>query len=83
MKKIETTSIKYLIFQSLAIAIAGIIIWPLLDLFICNVITHTEFVYSVTDHIIEPIVFGCILGIVLWAVERKANSKKEKKNGRK
>lgn len=82
MKKIETTSTKYLIIQILAIAIMGIIIWPLFDLLICNIFTHTVFTYSVTDHLIEPIIFGCILGVVLWVSERKISSKKEKKNGR-
>lgn len=75
MKKIESTSVQYLILQSVAIAVAGMIIWPLFDLFWCGVITHSEFVYSVTEHIIEPIVFGCIMGLVFWVIDKKKAKK--------
>lgn len=76
MKKIEKNSIKYLIIQTLAIIIFAIIIYPLIDLALCKLITHTEFVYSVNEHIIEPIIYGTILGIVFFMIDRKANSKK-------
>ena len=75
MKKIESTSAEYLILQIVAIAIAGMVIWPLLDLFWCAVITHSAFVYSVADHIVEPIIFGCICGLVFWIIERKKAKK--------
>ena len=76
MKKIETTSVKYLVIMILATSIAGMILWPLFDLFWCAVISHTEFVYSIVDHLVEPIIFGCIFGIVLWVLEKKKAKKK-------
>ena len=71
MKKIESTSVQYLIIQIVGIAVAGMIIWPLFDMFWCAVISHTEFVYTVSEYVLEPIVFGCIAGTVFWVIERK------------
>ena len=71
MKKIKTDSTEYVIVQTILIAVMGMIIWPLLDLFICGVIMHTPFVYSVSDHILEPVVYAGILGVVLWVIEKK------------
>ncbi len=72
MSKIEKGSIKHLISLILSIAIAGMILWPLFDLIVCKVFTHTEFVYSVPEHVVEPITFGCILGIVFWILDKKS-----------
>lgn len=71
MTKIEKDSTKYLIIQIAAITIAGIIIWPLFDLITCKFFTNSKFIYSISDHIIKPIVFGIIIGLVFWAVENK------------
>ena len=75
MKKIESTSFQYLILQIVAISVAGMVLWPLLDLFWCAVLSHTQFVYSIPDHLVEPIVFGGIVGTVFWVLEKKKNSK--------
>ena len=76
MKKIESTSVEYLLIMIILIAAMGMILWPLLDLFIAKVITHSEFVYSLAEHVIEPIVFGVILGLVFWSLEKKKIKKK-------
>ena len=76
MKKNESTSIDYLILLIVVIAVMGMIIWPLLDLFWCAIITHTKFVYSIAEHLIEPIIFGCIMGTVFWMLEKKKAKKK-------
>ncbi len=76
MKKIESTSVKYLILQIVAIIIACMIILPLFDMFCCAVIDHTEFVYSVADYIVEPIVVGCIGGTAVWLLEKNKAKKK-------
>lgn len=64
------TSAQYLIISIVAIAVAGIILWPLFDLFWCAVITHTEFTYSPVDYIVWPTVFAVIVGTVFWVVEK-------------
>lgn len=71
MKKVESTSVEYLIITIVTVAVAGMILWPLFDLFWCAVVTHTEFVYSVADYIMWPIVFAGIVGIVFWVLEKK------------
>ena len=80
MAKIEKTSIKYLILSIIAISIAGVILWPLLDLLFHAIFTHSEFVYSPMGHIVEPIIFGIIAGIIFWIFDRRASRKNQKKN---
>ena len=75
LKKIENTSVTYLMILIVAIAIGGMIIWPLLDLLIAAVFTHSEFEYSVVKYVTEPIVFGGILGTVFWVIDRKRAKK--------
>ncbi|MDO4741974.1 MAG: hypothetical protein Q4A79_01180 [Candidatus Saccharibacteria bacterium] len=79
MRNIEKNSTKYLIIQILAFSIAGILLWPTFDWLICVLFTHTEFIYSVTDFIIEPILFGCLMGLVLWILENRTKTKSKKK----
>lgn len=78
MNKIEKGSIMALVVQVVAIAIGAMIIWPLMDLFFAAVISHTEFAYSVEEHVVKPLIFGCIAGVVFWVVDRIAVSKKKK-----
>ena len=70
MKTIQKGSIKYLIISTIAIMIAGIIIYPLFDLLYTKFITHSEFIYSVKEHIIKPIEIGFIMGICLWIFDK-------------
>ena len=77
MKKIEKTSWQALVLQMLAFAVAAIIIWPLFDLIWAALVTHSEFKYSVGEHILGPIVFGIICGLIFWLIDR-ANAKKKK-----
>ena len=44
--------------------VVALIIWPLLDLFWCNVVTYSPFSYSVENHIIWPIIIMAIVSIV-------------------
>ena len=77
--KIERGSIAHFLIQTIAIIIAGIVLYPLFDLILCKFITNSEFIYSVHKHIIQPISFGFITGIILWVVEngiKIGNSKK-------
>ena len=44
--------------------ISAMIIWPLIDIFNCNVIEKKEFIYTVNEHIIGPIIFGVVIAIL-------------------
>lgn len=70
----ENKNIKYLIVQTIAIIIAGICLYPLFDLILCKFITYSEFIYSPQEHIVNPIIFGCIMGTVLYLVKRKSKN---------
>ncbi len=71
IKNMEKGSIKYLIIMIILISLFGMILYPLFDLILCKFITNSKFIYSVYDHIIEPIYFGIILGIVFWITDKK------------
>ena len=73
MKKLKENRALCLIVNGLATGLAGIIIWPLLDLILCKLITRTDFVYSVHEHIIQPIIFGFIISIIIDLTFRRKN----------
>ena len=71
MKKIKENRMLYIIVNGIATGLAGVIIWPLLDLFLCKVINNSPFIYSVHEHIIEPIIFGFIISLIIDLTFRK------------
>ena len=71
MKKIGRGTIKYLIILILAIAVSGMILYPLFDLILCKYITKSIFEYSVHKHVIEPILFAFIYGVTFWSIDKK------------
>lgn len=71
MKNIERGTTKYLVVLIIAVAICGMILYPLFDLAYYKVITNSEFVYSVHRHIIQPIIFACVFGTTFWLVDKK------------
>ena len=75
MKNIEKGSIKHLIIQILASIVAALIIFPLVDFISCKIFQNAEFVYTVNDYIIEPIIIGIVLGLVFWALDRRSIKK--------
>jgi hypothetical protein len=44
--------------------IACLIVWPLMDLFWCNVVSHSEFVFNPAVYFLEPIAFAVIVTII-------------------
>lgn len=76
-KKIENPALQALIYF-VAILIASLIIWPLLDLLICTVITHSEFHYTFNDYIIEPLIFSVIFTLIFY-IPPIIKSRKKKK----
>ena len=71
MKNIERGTIKYLIVLIVAVAVCGFILYPLIDLLFCKLITKTIFEYSVQKHIIQPIIFAIIYGLTFWLIDKK------------
>ena len=71
-------TVPYFFLEVIAIGIAGMIIWPLLDLLFSKTIENKEFVWSVKDHIIEPLVFALIITnieFIFWKRFHKENKK--------
>ena len=77
-KKIQNKYLQIFLFW-LAAAIFAMIIWPLMDLFWAVVITHTEFVYTVKDYILEPLAFAVLLTLVFFCFRAFAKEKPAKK----
>ena len=75
MKKIERDSNKYIALQCVAIIIVELILFPLFDLVYAKFITHSKFVYSVTNHIVEPLILGIIVSVCLFVIYKKSNKK--------
>jgi len=69
---IEKGSIQHLIILIVAIAISGMILYPIFDYVLCSYITNSDFVYSTHEYIVQPILYGAILGTVLWVTEKKS-----------
>ena len=70
MKKIERGTIKYLIVLIIAVAVCGLILYPLLDIIYCK-FTKTIFEYKIYEHLIQPIIFAIIFGITFWSIDKK------------
>ena len=71
MKKIERGSVKYLIALILAVAVCGVILYPLFDFILCKFITNSNFEYSIHQHIIQPVIFALVYGLVFWLFDRR------------
>ena len=70
MKNKNFGSLKYLVFQIIVLCLVGIILYPIFDLLLCKFITNSTFAYSIHSYIIQPIIFGIIIGIVIWILEK-------------
>ena len=73
MKNIKVGTVKCMIIEIIAVSLFGIILYPLFDLILCNFITNSEFKYSVYSHIVQPVLFGCIFGVVSFLFYRNKN----------
>ena len=56
-------TVKFFIVNVVVCSIIGMIIWPLLDIIFCGIFGHT-FEYSVSDHIIQPVIAMVIVTII-------------------
>ena len=75
MKNIEKGSIKYLLILIVTIAIFGIILYTIFDLILCKFITNSKFIYSIHNHIIQPVLFAIIFGLISWIIEKNRKTK--------
>ena len=71
MKNIERKTIKYLVVLIIVVSLCGIILYPLFDLILCKFITNSKFIYSVHNHFVQPILFGCIFGTTFWFIDKR------------
>ena len=81
MKEFFKSRIGKSVVFAVSVMIAAFIMWPLLDLFYCNVITNTEFVWSVRSHIVTPIILSIVCGFVeyFWLGHKAKRAGKTKK----
>lgn len=83
LEKIRNNRLKSSLATALAAFIAAIILWPLLDLFWAKVLTHSDFTWTVMDHIVDPAIFSVIFGIItciFWKKETKIEKKSKETN---
>ena len=69
MKKIEENKLLFILVYSFATGLMGVILYPLFDLLFCKFFTNTEFVYSVSTHILSPISFGIVFSVVYSTIK--------------
>ena len=77
MVKIERGSIKALVIWVVTFAAVAVILWPILDLLYSAIITHSEFTYSIEEHVVKPVAFGCVGAVVFWAIDKKLVTNKK------
>ncbi|MBR5418929.1 hypothetical protein IK110_01640 [Candidatus Saccharibacteria bacterium] len=83
-KAIDDPKIQTLVFF-VAILVLSLVLWPLIDFLSCLIFTHSNFAYSVKDHILEPILFSALMTLIFFVVPnfRKARAAKKSKANKK
>lgn len=66
MKEIKKGSLIHLVLNIIIYSLCAIIVWPIMEYLFCTLIEKKQFVYTVQKFIIEPAIYGVILGIVFW-----------------
>ncbi len=64
-----------------SVLIMSFILFPLLDMLWCAIITHTNFSYNPQDYILEPFIFSILITLFFYipVITRKAKTEKKKK----
>lgn len=75
--EIEKGSKLELILQTVGGIISAMIVFPIMDLIFCK-IDKTPFKYTIFNHIIEPIIFGIVFGLITWFIHKRQKKKEEK-----
>ena len=58
LDKIKKSPVLKFLANALVTIVFCLIIWPLLDYLLFNSIDHKQFQYSISEHVIGPIIFG-------------------------
>ena len=75
MEKIRNNKILYFFAQVVYNTIFAMIVWPLIDI----IFDKNKFIYSVNDHIIQPIMYGFFIVIFTNILKSISNKKENKK----
>ena len=81
LDKIRKNRLKSSIAMAIATFVAAMIIWPLFDLFWTQVISHSDFTYTLGDYVLQPAIFAVVFGIItyiFWKPETKLEKKAKK-----
>lgn len=70
MKNIERGSKKYLCLLILCTAVFGLVLFPLFD-FLSEFIAKKDFTYSISKHIVSPVLFAVVYGITFWLLDKR------------
>lgn len=65
----EPGTFKLYLVQFLAVFIAAIILWPIFDIIYNAVFTHTAFVYTAHQYILQPLIFAIIFTIISYLID--------------
>lgn len=82
MKEFSKSRIGKAIISGLSVFIVAIILWPLFDMFWCNVISHKEFSWNVYEHIVEPFLVGLFLTIIEYIWPDKFSGRREQRKNK-
>lgn len=78
MEKINNNKILRFFVSFISNTLFAMIFWPLLDMFFASIIDKREFVYSISKHIFEPVMYGLFLTIFLNASKGVAEKNQKK-----
>lgn len=73
---------KYVIF--ILFVAATVVVWNLLGILYNTVIAHNPFIFSPTNDLVTPLIFGCVCGYLFYLKPKNepAPVKKKNKKGR-
>lgn len=55
--------------QFIAIFIAAVVLWPIFDIIYNAVFTHSAFVYTAHQYILQPLIFAIIFAIISYLID--------------
>ena len=59
---------------------ATVIIWDLLGIFYTTVIAKNPYIFSITNDLVTPLIFGCICGYLFYLKPKNEPIQGKKKN---
>ena len=65
----EPGTFKLYLVQFIAVFIACIILWPIFDIIYNAVFTHSAFIYTAHQYILQPLIFAIIFAIISYLID--------------